>query len=344
MRDSLVRQGVDRFGAAVALLDADGTVVYANDSWKTADVAGTVPAATAVGDDALSTCEAIADGAAVGSIESLLAGEQEQARLEYNLPRADPLPRRFRLQGHHVSAENGAHVVIKHTERTDEYRTAQERDHCQSALADVATVVSHDIRSPLTAALSWAELLEVDPDTDSEKVGRVRSGITRANAIADAAVTLARKTAVEKLEPVDIEGVAARAWDRIDSTAADLVVEDIEPVLADEQTVEVIMKQLLGNAVQHGRPDEKAEDATLTVSVGPLTNGFYIADDGTGVEEGVRDNLFDAGVTTGSATDNTGIGLATVERAVEAHRWTVELAGQASGGARFEITGVVRPS
>ena len=347
MRDALVRKGIDRLDTALAILDAEGTVVYTSESWERLDVPGTVPRAAAVDEPYLPACDEILDSSGVERVReafaALLAGERESVEVGYSLARAAALPRRFRLQGRRITDDDGAYVAVEHTERTDEFRTERERDHYRDTLDDVATVVAHDIRSPLTAALSWTELLGADPETDTDKLDRVVSGLERTNAIADTAVTLARKTAVETVEPVEVGRAAARVWNRIDSNGANLAIEAVEPVLADERTVEVLLAHLLRNAVQHGTRDEETDPAELTVGVGPLAGGFYVEDDGAGIEEGVRDNLLDVGVTTGSAETNTGIGLAIVERAVEAHGWTVEVANTGPGGTRFEITGVCRP-
>jgi len=346
MRDALVRRGVDRLGAVLAILDADGTVVHTSEGWEHLDVAGTVPAAAAVGEPYLPVWDTI-DGQSAGrareAFAALLAGERERVEVEYSLPRADALPRRFRLQGRRFTDDEGTYVVVEQTERTDEFRTEREQEYYRNTLADVATVVAHDIRSPLTAALSWAELLGADPATDTDKLDRVVSGLERSNAIADTAVTLARETVVEKVEPVAVGEVAARVWGRIDSADADLVVDEGEPILADEHTVEVLLEHLFRNAVKYGTRESETDPGELTVSVGPLGDGFYVEDNGAGIDEGVRDNLFEIGVTTGSASNNTGIGLAIVSRVAEAHGWTVDTADVGAGGARFEITGVRRP-
>jgi Signal transduction histidine kinase len=347
MQDTLIRQGVDRLDTALALLDTEGTVVYTSEPWERLDVSGTVPGAVTVDEPYLPACEAIVDDSAADrareGFAALLAGEQERVEVGYSLPRVDAFPRRFRLQGRRFADGDGAHAVVEHTERTSEFRTERERDHYRETLADVATVVSHDIRSPLTAALSWAELLGADPETDTDKLDRVVSGLERTNTIADTAVTLARETAVEGIEPVEVGRAAARVWDYVDSNGAQLTVDKIEPVLADERTVEVLLENLFRNAVRYGTREGGTDPAELTVSVGPLADGFYVEDNGAGIDEGVRDNLFEVGVTTGSAEADTGIGLAIVTRAAEAHGWTVDTAGVDTGGARFEITGVRRP-
>ena len=346
MRETLVSGVVDRLDSPLAVLDDTGTVVYTNDTWEELDAPGTVPGAVAVGEPCPPACEAITDETVAGeareSLEALLAGAVDSVRVPYTAPGPATLGRRFRLRGRRLDTGDTEHVLVEHPEVTDEFRTRRERDHYEQTLADVASVVSHDIRSPMTAALSWAELLDADPDTDSEQVGRVTSALERMNAMADSTVTLARETGVDDITTVELGRVAETVWTDI-GTAGELVVEESDRVLADERTLEVLLEHLLRNAVQHGGgADDGTDTGSLTVSVGLLADGFYVEDDGAGIEEGLRDNLFEPGVTTGSARENTGIGLAIVERAVEAHGWEVTAGEGDNGGARFEITGVTR--
>ncbi|ERH11252.1 MAG: signal transduction histidine kinase [halophilic archaeon J07HX64] len=344
MRETLARGVINRLDSPLAVLDDGGTVVYTNDTWEGLDTPETVPGAVTVGEPCLPACEAIADEAvaerARESLETVLAGNTDSVRVSYTAPWPATLGRRFRLQARRFDSENGEHVLVEHREVTEEYRVSRERDHYEQTLADVASVVSHDIRSPITAALSWAELLDADPDTDSEQVGRVTSALERMNAMADTTVTLARETGVDDVAPVELGRVAETVWTDID-TAGELVVEESDRVLADERALEVLLEHLFRNATQHGtRVDGGTDAGDLTVRVGLLASGFYIEDSGAGIEDNLRDNLFDPGVTTGSAQENTGIGLTIVERAAGAHGWEVTAGEGGDGGARFEITGV----
>jgi signal transduction histidine kinase len=79
----------------------------------------------------------------------------------------------------------------------------------------------------------------------------------------------------------------------------------------------------------------------VTVTVGDLDGGFYVADDGPGIPPDERDDIFDAGYST--SVEGTGFGLNIVQRIADAHDWSVDVTESQSGGARFEITGVDRP-
>ncbi len=78
----------------------------------------------------------------------------------------------------------------------------------------------------------------------------------------------------------------------------------------------------------------------VTVTVGDLDTGFYIADDGPGVAPDRRGTVFEAGTTT--ANNGTGLGLAIVTEIADGHGWSVDVTESKHGGARFEITNVDR--
>jgi len=76
----------------------------------------------------------------------------------------------------------------------------------------------------------------------------------------------------------------------------------------------------------------------VTVRVGPIAGGFYVADDGVGISADEQATIFDERVSHDA--DGTGYGLAIVRDIVAAHEWTITVTDSESGGARFEITGV----
>jgi signal transduction histidine kinase len=87
--------------------------------------------------------------------------------------------------------------------------------------------------------------------------------------------------------------------------------------------------------VEHGSTDD---ESPLSVTVGALPDGFYVADDGIGIPESEREHILEFGYTT--AEDGTGIGLGIVEDVATAHGWRVTVTGSEAGGARLEFTDV----
>jgi len=95
---------------------------------------------------------------------------------------------------------------------------------------------------------------------------------------------------------------------------------------------------LKGGSEARALPDQD-EDVTpgngVTVTVGTLADGFYVADDGPGIPLEKREIVFEPGYSTRDS--GTGLGLAIVERIVTAHDWEMDLTAAEHGGVRFEV-------
>jgi signal transduction histidine kinase len=100
-------------------------------------------------------------------------------------------------------------------------------------------------------------------------------------------------------------------------------------VQADEGALRRLVENLFTNALEHGGDH---------VTVGTFSHGFYVADDGPGVPEDEREQVFEPGQT--SKDDGEGFGLASVRQLAVAHGWNVAVTESEAGGARFEVTDV----
>jgi len=210
-----------------------------------------------------------------------------------------------------------------------------------------ASVISHDLRNPLSVATGRLELLATE--CDSEHIDSLRTAIERMDALIDDVLTLARQgQPIDETEPVSLSEIANSCWDVVDSSDATLAVEHDLTVIADESRLQQLLENLLRNAVEHGSTSSQpqADDSVehggdgITVSVGALTDdtGFYVADDGRGITEADAERLFEPGYST--SEDGTGLGLAIVKDIADAHGWEISITESSAGGTRFEIRNV----
>jgi signal transduction histidine kinase len=212
----------------------------------------------------------------------------------------------------------------------------RELERQNERLEDFASVVSHDLRNPLNVAQSSVEL--VRDDIDNDHVDRIDRSLERMNDIIDDVLLLARQgDTVDDPSPVDLETMVSDAWSYVDIGDVELVVEPAGRIEADPSRLQEVLGNLFRNAAEHG-------DAT-SVTVGPLAaeraedeGDFYVADDGEGIPDSNREEVFETGFST--ARGGTGLGLSIVREIANAHGWSVRVTDSASGGARFEITGV----
>jgi PAS domain S-box len=198
-------------------------------------------------------------------------------------------------------------------------------------LAEFASVVSHDLRSPLQVVDGKLDLARAE--CDSEHLDDAAAAVGRMDALIEDLLTLARQgERVENAEAVDLEGVTEACWRHVETADATLAVDTDLRIYADHDRLEQLLENVFRNAVDHGGTD-------VSVSVGGSgETGFFIADDGPGVPADRREQVFERGYST--ADGGTGFGLAIVQEVAEAHGWSVTITDAESGGARVEVTAV----
>jgi PAS domain S-box-containing protein len=227
-------------------------------------------------------------------------------------------------------------VAVDITERrrqADRLRRQNER------LEEFVGVVSHDLQNPLNVAEGRIELAR--QGCDSPHLDEAASALDRMDELIRDLLQLAREgERVNDVQPVALATTVERCWDNVATGDATLVVETEQTIRADAGRLQHLLENLVKNAVEHGStsPRSETDDTGVTVTVGSLDDGFYVADDGPGIPDAERAAVFESGYST--SPDGTGFGLAIVEGVVEAHGWSIRATESEAGGARFEITGV----
>jgi len=205
-----------------------------------------------------------------------------------------------------------------------ESRLEQQNDRLDA----FASMVSHDLRNPLTVAQGNLDLAA--DSGEEEHLAIVAESLDRMERLIDDMLLLAREGQdVGDTDPLDLGSVARDAWGFVATKSATLeVVCEGCTVAADRDRLLQLLENCFRNSIDHGQAD-------VHVRVDQLDDGFLLEDDGPGIPPDVRDSVFETGVT--SEESGTGFGLAIVERIATAHGWTVTVGESAEGGARFEF-------
>ena len=205
-------------------------------------------------------------------------------------------------------------------------------------LEEFASIVSHDLRNPLSVAEGNLELAaETGEREHFEKVEAAHDRIERI--IEHTLSVSAEGHRADDVETIDLESVARAAWRTVDTTRGRLSVAGTMALAADPERVQQLFENLFRNAIEHGVSEGTDGNPAVTITVGPLDcDGFVIADDGPGIPEDERSLIFERGYT--SEDDGTGFGLYIAKEIVDGHRWEISVTESDSGGARFEVTGV----
>jgi len=204
-------------------------------------------------------------------------------------------------------------------------------------LDQFASVVSHDLRSPLNVAQGRVDLER--STRDSDHLGIAARSLDRMEDLIADVLTVARQgQEIGDTELVSLDAIVTECWDAVQTDGASVTVTDDLWFKADRGRVRHLFENLFRNGVEHAGPD-------VSIRVGPLDNGdgFYVEDDGPGIPAADREQVFESGYTTGTDGLGLGLGLSIVGGVVDAHGWTIAVGAGADGGARFEVSGVVVP-
>lgn len=263
-------------------------------------------------------------------IDRALAGEEVQ--YEMDRKGATGEIRSFDLRNYPLTDENGDIIGTVGAMRDITERTERERDleRTNEQLDEFASIVSHDLQNPLGVAQGRLDLAR--EDGDSENLEAVAKAHERMGALIDDLLELARTGAVAPdILSLQLSEVIDENQRELDAEEVTTDVKTDLAIQADRSQLTQLLTNLFGNAIEHG-------GAGVTVTVGDLPGGFYVEDDGPGIPQDERDEIFESGYTT--KPNGTGFGLNIVKQVAEAHNWHTSVAESANGGARFEFTGV----
>jgi len=256
----------------------------------------------------------------------------ERVRREVIRYTADETKRTFLLTATPFGSEPHEESLATYLDITDRKQAEEALKQRTQELEDFANVVSHDLRNPLNVASGHLDLL--DSDVESTHIDAIRNAHERMQELIENILMLARhgKT-IDDTESVAVDDCVSESWGMVETAHATLNVETTKSIVADEGRLRQVFGNLIRNAVEHGGDD-------VTICVGDFDGGFYVADDGPGIPEAEREQVFEASYT--STEIGTGLGLAIVREVVGAHGWEITVTESRTGGARFEIEGVTR--
>lgn len=221
---------------------------------------------------------------------------------------------------------SGFAKVLQDTTAQRHYEQQLERQNEQ--LAEFASQASHDLKNPLGVAQGRLKL--AGEECDSRHIDVAADAVERGLTLVDDLLTRARdRDRAGEVDEINLAQIATRCWQTVDTATETLVVDTDQTVTADPIRLEQILSNLFANAVKYG-PDG------VTVTVGELDDGFYVADSGPGIPESRRERVFDKEYSS----DGTGLGLHIVQENIAGQGWKISVTDSETGGARFEITGV----
>ena len=209
--------------------------------------------------------------------------------------------------------------------------------------------VSHDLRAPLRSLDGFSQAMIEDygdrlDEQGRDYLGRIRAASQRMSLLIDDILQLARLARSEmRREPVDLSALAGSVAEELrqldPGRRVELRIGDGLAADADERLLRIVLSNLIGNAWKF-----TSQQPGATIEVGRANSGpeqaYFVRDNGVGFDMEYADKLFGAFQRLHSSAEfeGTGIGLATVQRAIHRHGGRVWAESEPDRGATFFFT------
>ncbi len=230
--------------------------------------------------------------------------------------------------------------------RIHQYMLELERSNQE--LEQFAYIASHDLQEPLRMVGSYMDLLRrrYGPSLDKdarEFVDFAVDGASRMKQLVNDLLQYSRINRASEASPVDcgvvVERVLRTLKARIDESGANIVVDSLPVVMADETQMVQLFQNLIANAIKFRRD---GVDPQIHISARAKDGRwqFEIEDNGIGIEKKYADKVFVIfrQLHDKSRYEGTGIGLAVAKRIVERYHGTIWFESVYGSGTTFFFT------
>jgi signal transduction histidine kinase len=241
-------------------------------------------------------------------------------------------------------------AVLDHTRAAvGIFRDVSEKHALEQLRADFLSMVTHDIKVPLTVILGYTEML-TDPEPPPDQIPpdvltRIRESGETIHALVCNFLDFSRIEAGRVTldpRPFDLAAMLAHAVEHYDFTArrkgVELALETgpLPPLVADEPQLQRVVANLLANAIKY-------TDAGGRVTVSTARERGLVAvafrDTGRGIPAEDLSRLFERyrRLREAKRTEGTGLGLFIAKTIVEAHGGDIRVESMPGVGSTFTV-------
>jgi signal transduction histidine kinase len=251
------------------------------------------------------------------------------------------------LARHAALAIENAQLFEREQHTIEELQKAQKRLLQSEKLATIgqmAAGIAHELNTPLTYIMGNLELIELQDLSPSQRemLSSIARGSERIRALAQRLLAFSHPSH-EEMAPLAINDVVERSLElcqyQIASGRVALVKRldgELPRVLGVSNQLEMALINLVVNAV-HAMGEKGGAMTVCTRRRGDDVE-ISVADEGPGIPDKIRQNLFEPFVTTKPEGKGTGLGLSTVLMVVERHNGRLDFDTNEARGTTFRIT------
>ena len=267
-------------------------------------------------------------------VEEALAGRRREELLE----REDTCCRVLANPVEQDGAVTGAVLIVL---------DVTEKERREALRREFTANVSHELKTPLTAILGTAEILEngmVKPEDIPHFAGNIRREAQRLIGLVNDIIKLSRLDEGDTAAPwemVDLHAMAEEVLRQLAPAAekqrVTITEGSVGPVRGVPQIIEEIIYNLCDNAIAYNKPGGSVR---VTLTSTPEGERVTVADTGIGIPPELRERVFERfyRVDKSHSGGGTGLGLSIVKHGAAYLGACIELDSELGKGSIFTLT------
>ncbi|AMR30676.1 histidine kinase [Mucilaginibacter sp. PAMC 26640] len=207
--------------------------------------------------------------------------------------------------------------------------------------------ISHDLKNPITAIKSYAQILMRDPDmkpTAAKILGRINGGADKMNKMIQEVLEYSRIGRSElALKEVDLKALITDHVNdlrvALGAEHAEIIIGDTPKIYGDPGMLSQVFSNILSNAIKYSM---KSEPPRVTIN-GTETETevvYTVKDNGLGIDIKNLPRIFELFKRMDNVTDieGSGVGLAIVKRIIEKHNGKIWVDSELGSGSTFNLS------
>lgn len=278
------------------------------------------------------------DAAYVEAVEQALRGGSAHTRMEKN-------GRIWSLAASSVAEEGAGHAaVLLIVDVTEREQAEQQRQ-------EFTANVSHELKTPLTSIMGYAEIIEAGIAKPADVVpfaGKIRTEAQRLLSLIEDIIRLSQLDAGGEeipFEPIELQPLCCTVRSRLQSKADRLGLKiectgENATVSGQRRTLEQMVFNLADNALAYNRPN-----GSVTIETGTDSDGapfVRVSDTGIGIapadQKRVFERFYRVDKSHSKMTGGTGLGLSIVKHGAALHGAALTLDSTLNVGTRITLT------
>lgn len=236
-------------------------------------------------------------------------------------------------------------TIVLLTDISENYRLSHQinREKRLTALGEMAARLAHQVRTPLSSAMLYLSHLSsgkvTAPDHNEVITNNIRNRLRQIEKLIEGMLSYIRGdigasqtfSITSLLEEVN-DTSSPRLQAANGSLLIDCPLNDLT-MRGDKEALVNALQNLIDNAIEAA---EEAPHITIGIFEADGNINIKVADNGPGISDFHRENIFDPFYSTREG--GTGLGLAVVMSAVKAHRGEITIENLKTGGTAFTIS------